>query len=274
MNINTGRSYSLNQKVKVKKIKKLQPASTLFLKDGHVEVKKYWDLGYSGEKPVAEHDYIRMIDTALRESVRSCMVADVPIGVFLSGGIDSSLVTSYAAELSDKPVKTFSVGFGEYINELPYAKAVADMYRTDHTEIDVDARIEDIIEDVVWFYEEPFADSSAVPTYLISREARKYVKVILTGDGGDELFAGYPDCYDLPKTILLREEKNWIKRLIVRALYKAENVTGLRFDRIFRFMRQNMAMRMAIILRSRRTSTRRKRASFSSILSAWTPSVS
>ncbi|WP_174589765.1 asparagine synthetase B family protein [Methanocella conradii] len=223
---------------------------------------------------MAEHDYIRMIDTALRESVRSCMVADVPIGVFLSGGIDSSLVTSYAAELSDKPVKTFSVGFGEYINELPYAKAVADMYRTDHTEIDVDARIEDIIEDVVWFYEEPFADSSAVPTYLISREARKYVKVILTGDGGDELFAGYPDCYDLPKTILLREEKNWIKRLIVRALYKAENVTGLRFDRIFRFMRQNMAMRMAIILRSRRTSTRRKRASFSSILSAWTPSVS
>ncbi len=219
-----------------KNIKKLPPGSSLLLKDGHVEVRRYWDLEYSGEKPLAERDYLDRIDAAIRESVESCMIADVPIGVFLSGGIDSSLVTSYLAELSDRPVKTFSVGFGDSINELPYAKAVADLYKTDHTEISVDARIEDIVESVVWFYEEPFADSSFIPTYLISREARKYVKVILTGDGGDELFGGYPDCYDLPKAILLREEKNPVKRLAVRALYKAENTTGLRFDRIFRLM--------------------------------------
>ncbi len=115
--------------------------------------------------PKSEEEYVDMIDTGLRNAVKSCMIADVPIGVFLSGGINSSLVTSYMAECSNMPVRTFSVGFGNYINELPYAQKVADMYKTEHTVINVSADVEKTIEEALWFYEEPFTDR---PLYLRS----------------------------------------------------------------------------------------------------------
>ncbi len=166
--------------------------------------------------------------------MKSCMIADVPIGVFLSGGIDSSLVTSYLAELSDVPVRTFSVKFDGYINELPYAQKVADMYRTNHTVINVSADVEKTIEEALWFYEEPFADSSFIPTYIISREARKYVKVILTGDGGDELFGGYDGYSALPKLSLLYETKGSILQYPLRLAYKIEGMAGINLDWIYK----------------------------------------
>jgi asparagine synthase (glutamine-hydrolysing) len=130
------------------------------------------------------------------ETVQMRTVSDVPVGVFLSGGIDSSAVTAFMASGTDRPVRTFSVGFSDEIDERPYARLVAERFRTQHTEILVEDRIEDIFQCVIEHFDEPFGDSSAIPTYLVSREARKHVKVVLTGDGGDELFAGYESYLD------------------------------------------------------------------------------
>jgi hypothetical protein len=115
-------------------------------------VQRYWSIGYASQRKRSEAAYLDEVDLQLKEAVKACMIADVPIGVFLSGGIDSSLVTSYLAELSDRPVKTFSVGFGKHINELPYAKMVADRYKTDHTVLQVDPDIEGVIGDIAWYY--------------------------------------------------------------------------------------------------------------------------
>jgi asparagine synthase (glutamine-hydrolysing) len=128
----------------------------------------------------------------LNNAVTKRLVADVPVGVLLSGGLDSSIITALAARTSSSPIRTFSVGFrDELYNELPLARLVAEKYKTDHTELLVEPDITQILDLAVNLYDEPFADSSAIPTYLICREAAKHVKVVLTGDGGDEAFCGY-----------------------------------------------------------------------------------
>lgn len=130
------------------------------------------------------------------DAVKIRTYSDVPFGVFLSGGIDSSAVTAFMSKTYPSPIKTFTVGFTQEIDERPYARMVADRYQTEHTELIISDRIEDIVKQVITYFDEPFGDSSAIPTYLISREARKHVKMILTGDGGDELFAGYHSYVD------------------------------------------------------------------------------
>jgi asparagine synthase (glutamine-hydrolysing) len=130
--------------------------------------------------------------TLLEQAVRRQMVADVPVGAFLSGGHDSSTIVALMARQASQPVRTFSVGFGEWINELPYARAVARQYRTDHHDIDLGTLpVADLLERMAEVYDEPFMDPSHVPTYLISEYARRHVKVVLSGDGADELFGGY-----------------------------------------------------------------------------------
>jgi asparagine synthase (glutamine-hydrolysing) len=128
----------------------------------------------------------------LQEAVRLRMVADVPLGAFLSGGLDSSLVVALMAGLSSRPVKTFSVGFPEQdVSELPYAKMVAQRYATDHHEIIVNPDMVAIVPKLVWHYGEPFADASAVPTWYLAEVTKRHVTVALSGDGGDEMFGGY-----------------------------------------------------------------------------------
>lgn len=177
-------------------IQKLPPAHFLKIHDGSISIKKYWNpepvINWAMTENEIEEEFIELFADAVK--IRT--VSDVPIGVFLSGGIDSSAVTAFMALACEKPIKTFTVGFADEIDERPFAKIVSDRYHTEHTEIYVQDKIEEVLEGVIGYFDEPFGDSSAIPTYLVAKEARNYVKVILTGDGGDELFAGYNSYID------------------------------------------------------------------------------
>lgn len=162
------------------------------LVSGKMSHERYWKLVFKENRSFSIEDWEHKLDELLRESVRIRLRSDVPFGVFLSGGIDSSLVTSYMAEILDEPVKTFSIGFKETdFSELEYAEKVAKLNKTEHyTEI-VEAESLALLPLLVRHYGQPFADSSAIPTYYVARMARKHVKMALSGDGGDENFAGY-----------------------------------------------------------------------------------
>ena len=181
-----------------KNVYKLRPGEILSFCYGEVKTWKYWDIKkvYHEMKQKPVRDYAEAKETLkelLKESVKKRMIADVPLGAFLSGGYDSSLMTAIAQEISDTPVKTFTIGFPvEHYNEAEYAKEVAEFLGTDHTDLYIDeARMFDLVSSIPVYYDEPFADSSQIPTYLVSRMTREHVTVSLSGDGGDELFCGY-----------------------------------------------------------------------------------
>ena len=153
---------------------------------------RYWKPNFRDKINISEAEALERIDATLREAVRKRLIADVPLGAFLSGGVDSSLVVAMMSQLSSKPVKTFSIGFAEQdFSELEYAEAVAKRYETDHHQIRLKPDVLEILPSLVWEYGEPFADSSAIPTYYVSKAAKEFVTVALTGDGGDEQFGGY-----------------------------------------------------------------------------------
>ena len=176
-------------------IRKLEAGCSLTLEDGKLAVSRYWSLP---QTPRPDSDDVgrlqrRLVDT-LSEAVSGCMLADVPVGAFLSGGIDSGIVVALMARQSSGPVKTFTIGFADdgLYDETERARRVAAMYGTEHHEFRIRQRdMLDVLPEVLGALDEPFADSSAIPTYLVSRETRRHVKVALSGDGGDELFAGY-----------------------------------------------------------------------------------
>jgi asparagine synthase (glutamine-hydrolysing) len=174
-------------------IRKLPPGHHLTYKDGQVQVTEYWDFPFEPEPaPRSEEDYLEELRALLDEAVRVRLVADVPLGAFLSGGVDSSAVVGFMARHTGRPVKTFSIGFHEdSYSELKYARIAAKHFGTDHHEFIVTPDICHIVDELAWHFDEPFADSSAIPTYMVSKLAREHVKVVLSGDGGDELFAGY-----------------------------------------------------------------------------------
>ena len=177
-----------------KGIRKLEPAHYLLLdlKTRKLVKERYWKLDYSEKLNLSEDEWKKRILDKFEESVKLRMISDVPIGAFLSGGIDSSAVVAMMARNSTRPIKTFSIGFKEEkYNELPYARMVAEKFRTDHTEFIVEPHAIDLLPMLVRQYEEPYADSSALPTYYVSKLTRQHVTVALNGDGGDENFAGY-----------------------------------------------------------------------------------
>jgi asparagine synthase (glutamine-hydrolysing) len=178
-----------------KNIKKLQPAHYLLLSFKNkptIEIKRYWEIHFEPDYSKSEKRWQEEIEECFSETVKLHMISDVPLGAFLSGGIDSSSVVAMMARNSDRPVKTFSIGFKEQkFNELKYAREIANKYGCEHHEQIVESESISLLPKLVNAYDEPFADASAIPTYYVSKLAREFVTVALSGDGGDELFAGY-----------------------------------------------------------------------------------
>lgn len=175
-----------------KGVRKLAPGHFAIFENGQVKVERYWNFDPSIERPIRHDQACEQLRELLTDSVKLRMQSDVPLGSFLSGGIDSSLITAIAQQHSDQPVRTFSIGFPVAdFDETQYAAQVAKHLGTEHERFEVMPSGVDVIDKLVWHYDEPFGDSSAVPTWYLSELTRQQVTVALSGDGGDELFAGY-----------------------------------------------------------------------------------
>jgi asparagine synthase (glutamine-hydrolysing) len=173
-------------------IRKLEPGHSLLWRNGELKLERYWQPDFSKKLKISETEAGERVVELLREAVRVRLMAEVPLGAFLSGGIDSSAVVALMSEESSGPVKTFSIGFEEQdFSELHHARRVAEHVGADHHEFIVRPNAMEVLPMLVEHYGEPYADSSAIPTYYVSRETRQYVTVALNGDGGDECFAGY-----------------------------------------------------------------------------------
>lgn len=196
--------------------RKLQPGTVLCFRGGVAETRKYWDFpatepDWSG----SEDEALARLDDQLRQSVGDRLVADVPVGSFLSGGVDSSVVTALAAQQTSGRLKTFTIGFAGN-DERKYARRVAQEYGTDHHELVLEPKDCRISEKLLDYFDEPFGDSSAIPTYFVSKLAREHVTVALSGDGGDELFGGY-DQYDYDRRWAWLD---WVPRPLRMALFE------------------------------------------------------
>jgi asparagine synthase (glutamine-hydrolysing) len=190
------------------KIAKLPPGHVAEYRNGELKVKQYWDLpSYGTYDPGSEEACLEEMEQKLAEAVRIRLISDVPLGALLSGGVDSSIVVALMMRTSSSPVKTFSIAFpSQDFNEAKYARMVAERFGTDHHELVVEPNLHDTLDILTRQMEEPFGDSSMLPTYHVSRLARRHVTVALSGDGGDELFAGY----DRYQVHLEREKYNRI----------------------------------------------------------------
>ncbi|HEY8131147.1 MAG TPA: asparagine synthase (glutamine-hydrolyzing) [Thermoanaerobaculia bacterium] len=177
----------------IRGIHKLEPAHVLTIgPNTSMHLSRYWDVQFEPNRQATEQELVEELREKVDECVRIHMISDVPVGAFLSGGIDSSSVVAHMVRHTDRPVKTFAIGFNEAaFNELPYARAVAQHFSTDHHERVVGPDVVGLLQQIAWHLDEPFGDASAIPTFLVSQAAAEHVKVVLSGDGGDELFAGY-----------------------------------------------------------------------------------
>jgi asparagine synthase (glutamine-hydrolysing) len=177
-------------------VRKLAPATLLTITGNKLETRRYWDLPRDVDRSLSRADWQRAVRERVERAVVEQMVSDVPLGAFLSGGVDSSAVVGLMARNSDRPVKTYSIGFegssgAKLYNELPYAREVATMFKTEHHEIVVQPDVARLLPRLLWHMDEPMADAALITTYLVSEFARRDVTVILSGVGGDELFGGY-----------------------------------------------------------------------------------
>jgi len=177
-------------------IEKLPPASVLAVERGKVRIRRYWRIPSAVDSTVSETEWVERVRARVQESVRMQMVSDVPIGAFLSGGVDSSAVVGHMATQTSERIRTYAIGFAgtqadAYYNELPHASRVATLFGTEHHEIVVKPDVVALLPRLIWHMDEPIADTAFITTYLVSEFARKDVKVILSGVGGDELFGGY-----------------------------------------------------------------------------------
>jgi asparagine synthase (glutamine-hydrolysing) len=212
--------YIPDPKTAFSEIHKLPPGHILEFEHGVIRTRQYWDLPpYGTHSPATEQECLEELEAKLDEAVRIRMIADVPLGALLSGGTDSSTVVALMARASSRPVKTFSIGFRHRdFDETPYARQVAESLGTEHHELILDPDVVQTVQSLGQSMEEPFGDSSMLPTFMVSRLARKYVTVVLSGDGGDESFAGY-DRYQIQLGRSLRWLPAWAGRLYRERVY-------------------------------------------------------
>ena len=201
----------------VRGVEKLEAGNILTVgRDEPARVKRYWDVVFEPNRRATEAALVDELRARIDESVRMHMISDVPVGAFLSGGMDSSSVVANMVRHTDRPVKTFAIGFREEaFNELPHARTVARAFGTDHHELLVEPDVVKLVGDLAYYLDEPLGDPSAIPTFMVSRLAAQHVKVVLSGDGGDELFAGY-DKYRVEQ-----RQRRWsrLPRVLRRALH-------------------------------------------------------
>ncbi|MBE9503575.1 MAG: asparagine synthase (glutamine-hydrolyzing) [Proteobacteria bacterium] len=182
----------------LKDVNKLEPGHFMVWKNGKVLIKKYWDIeldeDYTARRPISrksEAEYVGEFLDIFRESIKLRLVSDVPVGAYLSGGLDSSFIVGMMAGVAKKAVSTFSVGFPDGADESPYAQLVADQFSTKHHLLNVNSKAVDVLPDVYWHLDEPLSDAAAIPTYLMSQVTKKSVTVVLSGEGADEQLGGY-----------------------------------------------------------------------------------
>jgi asparagine synthase (glutamine-hydrolysing) len=202
-------------------IRKLPPAHYAVWRDGRLNVASYWqpDFNHEERRPLGE--YVEELQSRMTDAVRLRLQSDVPLGAFLSGGIDSSIVVGLMSRLSGSPVKTFSIGFPESdYDETRYAREVAERFGTEHHELRVEPNALEILPKLAWHYDEPMADSSAVPTWYVAELTHREVKVALTGDGGDELFAGYDRYRAVRLSTLFDRLPGPLRRLLASSLWQ------------------------------------------------------
>lgn len=204
----------------VKGVSKLEPAHIAIARPGRpLQVERYWDVEFRPDEGATEDELVERLRALLDEAVDLHQISDVPLGAFLSGGIDSSAVVATLARLAPDRVKTFSIGFAEAsYDELQHARHVAAAFGTDHYDEVLRPDVVQIVEDLTWYLDEPFGDTSAIPTYMVSKLASQHVKVVLSGDGGDELFAGYD------KYVVEGRERRYDR--VPRALRRAAGLVG------------------------------------------------
>ncbi|MEK6973638.1 MAG: asparagine synthase (glutamine-hydrolyzing) [Nanoarchaeota archaeon] len=191
-----------------KNIKKLEPGYILVRENGKLRTECYYDLEFNEKTKKSEEQLGKELLSTLGESVKSHLISDVPLGAFLSGGIDSSSIVALMSKFSEKQVKTFSIGFSEQdYDELKYARIVAEHFNTDHKEFVVTPNLLNVIGEIIWSLDEPYSDPGAFPVYYVSKMARRHVTVALAGEGGDEIFAGYPRYHEWPQDNTIKKYK-------------------------------------------------------------------
>lgn len=208
-------------------IEKLPPGHYLSCRAGQTPVvTRYWDVPFQAERAVHvnESDVAADVRGRLQESVKAHLVSEVPVGVFLSGGVDSSSVVALVAQTTNQPVQTFSVGFGptDRGDELRFARQVACHVGTVHHELRVESSSFEALQDIIWHLDEPIADPAAIPTYLLSRFAREHVTVVLTGEGADELFGGYRKYYWNRMIARFRRLPESVRRAVIGSLHAVQ----------------------------------------------------
>ena len=208
-----------------REIRKLPPAHVLVVDhDGFDRSpRRYWEFRFEADRSRTVDQWREALDAKIIETVRAHQIADVPVGAFLSGGLDSSAMVALQSSLCDTPVQTFSIGFREAaFSELPYARQVSEQFGTIHTEEVVTPEAASVLDDLVRYYDEPFADSSAIPTLWVSRLARRSVKVVISGDGGDEAFGGYARyAHDIREAALRGRLPGWLRRRLLGPIARA-----------------------------------------------------
>ena len=217
-------SYVISEQTVLEGIRRVPPAHVLVLDNNlhnkEVTCRPYWEFQFQPNSNVPdENEAEAQLETLLHQAVERRMISDVPLGAFLSGGIDSSLVVAMMAQSSPRPVQTFTIGFNESdYSEIEDARIVARHLGTDHHEMIVQPSALEILPDLVQHFDEPFGDSSAVPTYYVCQAARQHVTVALSGDGGDEVFAGYTRYQDLQHYQYLDAVPNWLRHLFIKPM--------------------------------------------------------